>query len=69
MTVDTLEQGQKLLETIEEYEKRIKCVENGDITVDWNGRVVWLNEDIFREIISAQLKKDLNFLKERFESL
>ena len=49
--------------------KRIKCVENGDITVDWNGRVVWLNEDIFREIISAQLKKDLNFLKERFENL
>jgi len=28
--------------------------------VDWDGKVVWFEEDIFREIILAQLKKDLD---------
>lgn len=69
MTVEKLERGQQLLKNIKDYEEKIECVEHGDISVDWDGKVVWLEEDIFREIILAQLKKDLNFLKERFESL
>lgn len=69
MTVDALERGQKLLKNIEDYENKIDCVEHGAISVHWDGKVVWLEEDIFREIILAQLNKDLNFLKERFEQL
>lgn len=69
MTVEKLERGQQLLKNIKDYEEKIECVEHGDISVDCDGKVVWLEEDIFREIILAQLKKDLNFLKERFESL
>ena len=69
MTAETLERGQKLLKTIEDYEEKIQCVENGAISVHFDGKVVWLEEDIFREIILAQLNKDLNFLKERFEQL
>lgn len=69
MTVEALEQGQKLLKNIDDYEEKIDCVEHGEISVHWNGKVIWLEEDIFREIILAQLKKDLNFLKERFEQL
>lgn len=34
-----------------------------------DGSEVYLEEDIFRELIENQLKKDLRFLKERFESL
>lgn len=69
MTVEALERGKNLLKNIEDYEKKIDCVEHGAISVHWDGKVVWLEEDIFREIILAQLKKDLDFLKERFEQL
>lgn len=69
MTAEQLERGQKLLKNIEDYEEKIDCVEHGAISVHYDGRVVWLDDDIFKEIILAQLKEDLNFLKERFESL
>lgn len=69
MTIEALERGQKLLKNIEDYEEKIECVEYGEIYVNNDGRIIELEEDIYREIILAQLNKDLNFLKERFESL
>lgn len=69
MTIEALKRGKELLKNIEDYEEKIDCVEHGAISVHYDGKVVWLEEDIFREIILAQLNKDLNFLKERFESL
>jgi len=55
-----LERGRQLLKNIEDYEEMIECVEHGDISANWDGKVVWFEEDIFREIILAQLKKDLD---------
>ena len=69
MTVEQLERGQQLLKDIEEYEWRLKCAENGLICIKYNGSEINLDEDIFNELISAQIKKDLDFLKEGFESL
>lgn len=69
MTVEQIERGQQLLKDIEDYEWRLKCSENGLICVKYQGSEIYLDDDIFNEIISAQLKKDLNFLKERFENL
>ena len=69
MTVEQLERGQRLLKDIEEYERRLQYAKQGEIIVRFDGSEVSLDEDIFNEIITAQLKKDLNFLKERFESL
>lgn len=67
--VEQLERGQKLLQDIEEYERRLQYAKQGEIFVRFDGSEVSLDEDIFNEIIIAQLKKDLNFLKERFENL
>lgn len=69
MTVEQIERGQRLLKDIEDYEYRLKCSENGLICVKYQGSEIYLDDDIFNEIISAQIKKDLNFLKERFEKL
>lgn len=69
MTVEQLERGQRLLKDIEEYEERLHYVENGLLIVRYQGCELELDEDIFRELILTQLRKDLNFLKERFDCL
>lgn len=69
MTVEQLERGQRLLKDIKEYEQRLRYAEKGELIVICDGREVYLTEDIFKELVITQLKKDLNFLKERFESL
>jgi len=69
MTVEQLERGQRLLQDIKEYERWLQYAERGKIILRYDGGEISLTEDIFNEIITAQLKKDLNFLKERFESL
>lgn len=70
MTEENFYRGKHLLEDIERYEKRLEIVQYGEIYArDDDGNETHLEEDIFREIILAQLNKDLNFLKERFEQL
>lgn len=69
MTVEQLEQGQRLLQDIKEYERRLQYVERGEIIARYDGGEVYLTEDIFQELLITQIKKDLRFLKERFESL
>lgn len=69
MTIDKLERGQQLLKNIEDYESRLHAVENGLIVARYQGQEIFLEEDIFNELIATQIKKDLNFLKERFEKL
>lgn len=67
--VEQLERGQQLLKDIKEYEKRLRYAESGEIILRYDGNEVSLTEDIFEELIITQIKKDLAFLKERFESL
>ena len=69
MTVEQLERGQRLLQDIKEYERRLQYVERGEIILRYDGSEISLTEDIFEELIITQIKKDLAFLKERFESL
>lgn len=69
MTVEQLERGQRLLQGIKEYERRLQYAERGEIIVRYDGSEVYLTEDIFQELVITQIKKDLRFLKERFESL
>lgn len=69
MTVEQMERGQQILKNIEDYENRLQCAENGLICVKYQGQEIYLDEDIYNELISTQIKKDLNFLKERFENL
>ena len=69
MTVEQLERGQRLLKDIQEYEMRLRYAEAGDLVIRYGNSEVRLTEDIFQELVIAQLKKDLDFLKERFESL
>lgn len=69
MTIEQLERGQRLLKDIKEYENRLRCAERGEIIARYDGREVSLTEDIFKELVVTQIKKDLAFLKERFESL
>lgn len=69
MTVEQLERGQRLLQDIKEYERRLQYAERGEIIVRYDGSEVYLTEDIFQELVITQIKKDLRFLKERFESL
>lgn len=69
MTVEQLERGQRLLQDIKEYERRLMYAERGEILVRYDGGEVYLTEDIFKELVITQIKKDLGFLKERFESL
>lgn len=69
MTVEQLEQGQRLLQDIKEYERRLQYAERGEIIARYDGSEVRLTEDIFQELVIAQIKKDLRFLKERFENL
>ena len=69
MTVEQLERGQRLQKDIKEYERRLQYVERGEIILRYDGNEVSLTEDIFEELIITQIKKDLAFLKERFESL
>ena len=69
MTVEQLERGQRLQKDIKEYERRLQYVESGEIILRYDGNEVSLTEDIFEELIITQIKKDLAFLKERFESL
>lgn len=69
MTVEQLERGQRLLQDIKEYERRLQYAERGEIIARYDGGEVYLTEDIFKELVVTQIKKDLGFLKERFESL
>lgn len=69
MTVEQLERGQRLLKDIKEYERRLQYAEGGELIVRYAGSEVYLTEDIFQELVIIQIKKDLEFLKERFESL
>ena len=69
MTVEQLERGQQLLKDIKEYENRLRYAERGEIIARYDGCEVSLTEDIFKELVIPQIKKDLAFLKERFESL
>lgn len=69
MTIEQLERGQRLLHDIKEYERRLEYAEKGKIIVRYDACEAYLSEDIFSELIIAQLKKDLAFLKERFESI
>jgi hypothetical protein len=69
MTVEQLERGQRLLQDIKEYERRLQYAERGELIVRYDGSEVYLTEDIFQELVITQIKKDLKFLKERFESL
>lgn len=69
MTVEQLERGQQLLKDIKEYERRLQYAERGEIILRYDDSEVYLTEDIFEELIITQIKKDLAFLKERFESL
>lgn len=69
MTVEQLERGQRLLQDIKEYERRLQYAERGEIILRYDGSVISLTEDIFKELVVTQIKKDLAFLKERFESL
>ena len=69
MTVEQLERGQRLLKDIKEYERRLQYAEGGKLIVRYAGNEVYLTEDIFQELVITQIKKDLKFLKERFESL
>jgi len=69
MTVEQLERGQRLLKDIKEYERRLQYAERGEIILRYDGSEISLTEDIFKELVVTQIKKDLGFLKERFESL
>ena len=69
MTIEQLERGQRLLQDIKEYERRLQYAERGEIILRYDGSEVSLTEDIFEELVITQIKKDLEFLKERFESL
>ena len=69
MTVEQLERGQRLLKDIKEYERRLQYAERGEIILRYDGSEISLIEDIFEELVITQIKKDLKFLKERFESL
>ena len=70
MTEENFYRGKHLLEDIERYEKRLEIVQYGEIyACDDDGNKTHLEEDIFRELIEAQLKKDIQWMKERFESL
>jgi len=69
MTVEQLERGQRLLQDIKEYERRLQYAERGEIIARYDGGEVYLTEDVFQELVITQIKKDLRFLKERFESL
>lgn len=69
MTVEQLERGQRLLKDIKEYERRLQYAERGEIILWYDGSEISLKEDIFKELVVTQIKKDLGFLKERFESL
>jgi hypothetical protein len=69
MTVEQLERGQRLLQDIKEYERRLQYAERGEIILRYDGSEISLTEDIFEELVITQIKKDLGFLKERFESL
>lgn len=69
MTVEQLERGKQLLENISDYENRLQCAENGLICIKYQGCEIYLDEDIYNDVIITQIKKDLNFLKERFDNL
>lgn len=70
MTEENFYRGKHLLEDIERYEERLEIVQYGEIYArDDDGNETHLEEDIFRELIEAQLKKDIQWMKERFESL
>lgn len=69
MTVEQLERGQLLLKDIKAYELRLLYAEKGNLILRYGSGEINLDEDIFQELIITQIKKDLKFLKERFESL
>lgn len=70
MTEENFYRGKHLLEDIERYEKRLEIVQYGEIYArDDDYNETHLEEDIYRELIEAQLKKDIQWMKERFESL
>ena len=69
MTLEQLERGQQLQKVIKEYEQRLLYAERGNFIIRYNGGEVELDEDIYRELIIAQIHKDMVFLKERFERL